>query len=242
MTPLSRAFLDSCPVERGFRMRGMEMTRVEVFVDAAFAFAVTMLVISFDAIPTDFAELVQAIQGIPAFIIAVSQLVWIWYTHNLWSRRFGLDDAWTVVLSTALLIVMLIYVYPMRILAEGLFSWLTDGYLYSSFRLHSYDELQMLFVFLGIGWIALCGVYVLMYHYAARLHDPLQLNAFELHETITRKWMWVGAAGVGAVTVVTALLLDGSWVPYAGFSYMLLAVWFPLIRALRTPPPPESYR
>lgn len=32
-------------------MRGLDMTQIEVFVDAAFAFAVTMLVISFDAIP-----------------------------------------------------------------------------------------------------------------------------------------------------------------------------------------------
>ena len=47
------------------------------FVDAALAFAVTMLVISFDAIPTDFDERVGAIKGIPAFVMAVVQLVWI---------------------------------------------------------------------------------------------------------------------------------------------------------------------
>ncbi len=52
MTPLEQEFIDSCPLEGGFRMRGLDMTRIEVFVDAAFAFAVTMLVISFDAIPT----------------------------------------------------------------------------------------------------------------------------------------------------------------------------------------------
>jgi hypothetical protein len=39
MTPLKQEFVDSCPVEGGFRMRGLEMTRIEVFVDAAFAFA-----------------------------------------------------------------------------------------------------------------------------------------------------------------------------------------------------------
>ena len=32
------------PVEHGFRMRGLQMTRVETFTDAAFAFAVTLLV------------------------------------------------------------------------------------------------------------------------------------------------------------------------------------------------------
>jgi len=87
MTPLKQEFVDSCPIEGGFRMRGLEMTRIEVFVDAAFAFAVTMLVISFDAIPTSFEEVILAIKGIPAFIVAVIQLVWIWYTHNKLSWR-----------------------------------------------------------------------------------------------------------------------------------------------------------
>ncbi len=89
MTPLKQEFVDNCPIEDGFRMRGLEMTRIEVFVDAAFAFAVTMLVISFDTIPTSGPEVILAIKGIPAFIIAVIQLVWIWYTHNKWSRRYG---------------------------------------------------------------------------------------------------------------------------------------------------------
>jgi len=38
MAPISQEFLDSCPVEGGFRMRGLEMTRIEVFMGAAFAF------------------------------------------------------------------------------------------------------------------------------------------------------------------------------------------------------------
>ena len=39
MTPLTQEFVDGCPKEGVFRMRGLEMTRIEVFVDAAFAFA-----------------------------------------------------------------------------------------------------------------------------------------------------------------------------------------------------------
>jgi hypothetical protein len=38
--------LDALPRLNGFRLRGLEMTRLEAFVDAAFAFAVTMLVIA----------------------------------------------------------------------------------------------------------------------------------------------------------------------------------------------------
>jgi hypothetical protein len=38
--------LDSLPRLKGFRLRGMEMTRLETFIDAAFAFAISMLVIA----------------------------------------------------------------------------------------------------------------------------------------------------------------------------------------------------
>ena len=233
MAPLTREFVEACPVEGGFRMRGLEMTRIEVFVDAAFAFAVTMLVISFDAIPTNFDELVIAIKGIPAFVMAVVQLVWIWYTHNRWSRRYGLDDAWTAVLSAALLIVVLIYIYPMRIMAQGMFSWFTDGWLPAGFALRSLRELALMFAFLGAGWIALCSVYVSMYRYAARMRDPLRLNPLELHETRTLQYLWTGAGAIGIVAITVALLVPERHVPLSGFSYLLLGAWFPLMRFWR---------
>jgi len=38
--------LDALPRLNGFRLRGIAMTRLETFIDAAFAFAITMLVIA----------------------------------------------------------------------------------------------------------------------------------------------------------------------------------------------------
>ena len=233
MTPLTREFINSCPVEGGFRMRGLEMTRIEVFVDAAFAFAVTMLVISFDAIPTSWPEVVLAIKSIPAFIISVVQLVWIWYTHNKWSRRFGLETAWTVTLSAALLIVVLIYIFPLRIMAQGFFAWVSNGYLHINFDLQSVDELAAMFIFLGIGFIALCLVFVLMYRYAGSLKKELRLNDFESHETKTLEYMWVGAAFIGAICVLLAMYLPRNLVPYSGFAFALLGAWFSFLRSRR---------
>jgi len=233
MTPLKQEFIDSCPVEGGFRMRGLEMTRIEVFVDAAFAFAITMLVISFDAIPTSYEEVILAIKGIPAFIIAVIQLVWIWYTHNKWSRRYGLETAWTVTLSAALLIVVLIYIYPMRIMAQGFFAWISRGYFHISFEPIMLEELSDMFVFLGIGFVALCLVFVLMYHYAGSLKKELRLNTFESYETRTLEYLWLGAAAVGVVSIILAITLPLQFVPFSGFAFALLGAWFPYMRLRR---------
>jgi hypothetical protein len=234
MTTLPQEFVDGCPVEGVFRMRGLEMTRIEVFVDAAFAFAVTMLVISFDAMPRSYEEMILAIKSIPAFTVSVIQLVWIWHAHNKWSRRFGLDTAMTVALSAALLIVVLIYVYPMRVMAGGMFSWLSNDYLPSNFESISLDELRHMFVFLGIGFIALSLVFVLLYRYAASLAQELRLTLNEVHETQTIQYMWLGAAGIGAMSAVLALVLPLPFVPYSGFVFVLLSVWFPFVVFLRT--------
>lgn len=57
MEPLSREFIASCRREEGWIIRGDDMTRIETFFDAAFAFAFTVLVISIDEIPNSRPEL-----------------------------------------------------------------------------------------------------------------------------------------------------------------------------------------
>ena len=239
MQALSQAFLDRCPVQDGFRLRGSDMTRIEVFVDAAFAFAVTLLVISFDEIPRSYDAMVAALKGVPAFVVAVAQLVWIWWEHNVWSRRYGLEDAPTVVLSAALLIVVLVYIYPLRVMAEGMFFWFTGGFLPSSFQLDSIDELRFMFVFLGVGFTTLCGLFWLMYAHAGRRADTLRLSAFERHETRSIILVWRGFCAIGALSAILALVLPARAVPFAGFAYFLLAAWGPFIgrRSRRSAPP-----
>lgn len=214
-------------------MRGLEMTRLEVFVDAAFAFAVTMLVISFDSIPTSYEEVILAIRNIPAFVIAVAQLMWIWYTHNIWSRRFGLDTTYAVVLSVALLIVVLIYIYPMRIMAGGMFAWLSSDYLPSNFNAITMDQLRDMFIFLSVGFICLSLVFVSMYRYAASEKEALRLTDYELYTTRTFQYMWIGAAIVGLLPVILAVVLPRQYVPYSGFAFALLGLTFPMISSRR---------
>ena len=80
----------------GFRERGGEVTRIEAFVDAAFAFAMSMLVISVGTIPDSIPKLLEALKGTPAFAACFAQLAVFWYAHMKWSRRYGLDDRGSV--------------------------------------------------------------------------------------------------------------------------------------------------
>ncbi len=59
--------LDSLTVESQFRLRGLQVTRLDTFIDAAFAFVLTLLVISFDEIPSNYAEMMAAVKGYRRF-------------------------------------------------------------------------------------------------------------------------------------------------------------------------------
>jgi hypothetical protein len=80
------AQLDALPRLGGFRLRGMEMTRLETFIDAAFAFAITMLVIAAQQIPDDIETLLAAFKNVPAFIASTS-------ARNLLARALAVEPA-----------------------------------------------------------------------------------------------------------------------------------------------------
>ena len=108
-------------VEDGFRLRGEDVSRLETFVDAGFAFSMTMLVIFYNQLPDTAAELRDALRKVPSFVLCFILLAEFWNAHNVWSRRYGLEDRASTVTSLAFLMVVLIWIYPLRmVISSGL--------------------------------------------------------------------------------------------------------------------------
>ena len=118
MEKLTGEFLASCKRDRGRIFRGEATTRLETFVDAAFAFAFTMLVISIDQIPRSPEELIQLSKDIPSFVLSALPIGSVWIAHSSWSRIFGLQDRFSVFLSLLLVVLVLVFVYPMKLIAQ----------------------------------------------------------------------------------------------------------------------------
>jgi uncharacterized membrane protein len=62
--------------------RRHEISRLEAFSDAAFAFALTLLVVSLD-VRKSYDELIRTMRGFPSFACCFALLVWIWCEHKV---------------------------------------------------------------------------------------------------------------------------------------------------------------
>ncbi len=214
--------LHSLTVESQFRLRGLEVTRLDTFIDAAFAFVLTLLVISFDEIPSNYTEMLAAVKRIPGFAASFAILMMFWLQHRRWSRRYGLENSKTVLLSLALIFVVLVYVYPLRMIFEGMFHGLSGGYLSSSFRIETYAELRMIFVFYSVGFFAMSLLISQLYRTAMRNSTLLALNQMELRKTRIHMHAWALAGSCGLLSILLALVVPDAWVAVAGYMYFAL--------------------
>lgn len=205
------------------------MTRVETFTDAAFAFALTLLVVSLN-VPSSYEDLLRAMQGVPAFAVSGLLLMMFWYAHHTWSRKYGLDDFATVCLSVVLVFTVLVYVYPLKYVATVFMTWIAQmsGLGSESPASISPEQLYRLFIIYGAGFVAMCCSTMLLYVHAWRCRESLELTAFERFDTLSNLWAWLIIAGVGFASIVVALVTPPSYFAWPGWVYCSLPIVMPL--------------
>lgn len=218
----------------GFRLRGLQVTRLEAFVDAAFAFAVTLLVVSFDALPDSYPALVEALKRGPAFVGAFAVLAMFWSFHANFSRRYGLHDGATLLYGLVLVGLTLLYVYPLRMIMDLATSAMTGGWTPSRLRIGSTDDLRGLYVIYGVGFAAMGALLSAMDWHAWRRRDVLALNPLEVLLTTTVAWAMLLLCVPSMLSIALAMFgpMTGWWIGAPGIVYMLLPVVMPVYGAL----------
>ncbi|HSH28125.1 MAG TPA: TMEM175 family protein [Wenzhouxiangella sp.] len=205
--------------------RGRAMTRLDTFTDAAFAFAVTMLAISIDEVPGSYPELVAALKSAPAFIASFAILMLYWRAHQNWSERYGLDDLPSVLLTAALVMVVMIYVYPLRIIMGTAFSTLSAGWLPSRFPLESIEQYRALVSIFAVGFVAMSGLIAGLYLHAWRCQEQLAMGARERFDTAAEALAWSIVAAVGVLSLLLAWTLPDRWLAVPAWIYCVLIVY-----------------
>jgi len=198
-----------------FRWRAGEITRLEAFCDVVFGFALTLLVVSLE-VPRSYEELMAVIRGFVPFAACFAQFILIWRAHYRFSRRYGLEDPYTVLLNVLLLFLVLFYVYPLKFVFTLIFRQLTGTLTVSEIGFHEASVLMRIY---AAGFISVFVLFTLMYAHAYKLRRGLGLNEVEILETRVAVQECLIMALVGVISFVVAIKNPG----WAGWAYFLLA-------------------
>ena len=226
--------------ERNFRWRGGEISRVEGFSDAVFAFAVTLLVVSLE-VPKSFHDLMLAMRGFPSFAICFAILANVWFEHYRFFRRYGLQDAYTIVVNCVLLFFLLFYVYPLKFVFSSMFGGAQI----------QVDQARKLFEIYGGGFAAVYFIFSLLYWHAWQFRRALALDPLEKLKTQQGLADHLAMMAIGLLSIVLAFTLPPRWVGLAGWLYFGIGAYFTaagmffgrretqLLETMRDPPPME---
>jgi uncharacterized membrane protein len=198
--------------------RRHEISRLEAFSDAAFGFALTLLVITLD-VPKSYDELIRTMWGLPSFACCFALLVWIWSEHNAFFRRYGLEDGWTIVLNSMLLFVTLFYVYPLKFMFDSMF-----GQFFAVPGLVRMDLPQLAHAssIYALGFIALFVIFTLLYLHAYRRRAGLGLTPIEELNIKIFAGHHLISVGVGVVALAIASLGPPALAPISPTAFGLM--------------------
>jgi uncharacterized membrane protein len=200
--------------------RTHEISRLEAFSDAVFAFALTLLVVSLQ-VPKSYDELMNLMRGFPSFACCFGVLLWIWYEHNLFFRRYGLQDAYTVVLNGALLFVVMFYVYPLKFMFDSGFGQFFPlvGQNVSPMTLGQLAHASAIY---GFGFVALFIMFALLYRHAYRKRHDLGLTPLEVFDVRAFGGQQIVSAVVGVVVVLIAVAAPRRYAFISPMAFILM--------------------
>lgn len=173
-------------------MSNASTARLDAFTDAAFAFAVTLLVVGAGG-QVDGTALRQMVAALPAFAIGFAIIAMFWLAHVRW-RRFRGDGDWrSLLLTLTLVFAVLVYVMPLRAMAGSLSQYLGAG---GGFEGH-FGEL---FATYGLGFAVMSALTAALFRDAGRHTDGADRAASR-----GEMWIWVMLAATGLGSVMLAL-------------------------------------
>jgi len=210
-----------------FRWRSHEVSRTEGLSDAVFGFAITLLVVSLE-VPKTYGELMQTMRGFGAFAISFTLLFLVWYNQYKFFRRYGLQDNITMVLNGILLFVVLFYVYPLKFVFTLLVNQFSGGqgeFIQPNgsvgHMVESSDQIAKVMLIFGVGYVAVFGVFAVLYWYAYRCRRELELNELEVFDTRVDVSESALNVLIGSVSILVAAVGGARFGAYGGFVYML---------------------
>lgn len=191
--------------------------RLDNFTDAAFAFAVTLLVVGAGGAASDSGTLESAVAAIPSFAIGFAIIALFWFSHVRWRALRGDGDARSLLLTLLLVFTVLIYIVPLRAMATSFAALLSggNGARYSG-------SLGQLFTVYGVGFTAMSALTALLF---ADAWSNRELVEEKRREALGQAWIWVILATTGVLSTCLALVPATQRVAPFLYATLPLTIW-----------------
>lgn len=210
---------------RPMYQRLFEGERIDNFVDGAFAFVVTLLVINGASIPHDIPSLIGALGGVPAFAAAFAQLALFWYGHVKWRDDIGFCDLRSLQLSLLLVFFALVFVYPLHMVFASFFHFLSAGLLPMDFTVSNMHDMKILFIVYGATYACMSGTLAWLFRHGMHQLDESEIDRRNKAAVNSLSWGYTAVVGLLSATIA-ALIPDngpGWMIAVAGSTYVLLS-------------------
>ena len=132
-----------------------------------------------------------------------------------------------ILISWALIVTILIFIYPLKAIFGAMWHYLSDGAVGHRFSLHTTEtQARMIFAIYALGLIGISAEILLLHLRAWQLREPLRLNARERLMTRSELTGWSIPVSVGMVSLVFSFVLPISQIAWCGWIYFLMFVLF----------------
>lgn len=181
---------------------GGSTERIDSFTDAAFAFAVSLMVIGGTGAPETFDALIRSLGDIPAFLFGFAVMAMFWLGHVRWRRLRGAGDAFSTVLTLVLIFLTLIYVQPLRAMASatGLF-FTGQGKMFGG-------SLPGLFTVYGTGFVAMAATMAALFWESLRTEE---MSREDRAEARGERAIWLILTATGMTSILVSMTRYGQW-------------------------------
>ena len=200
-----------------------ESARLDNFVDGAFAFAITLLVISGANLPKNVTALEHALRGVPAFAACFAQLAWFWHAHVHWRDSVRLTDRRSLLLSLLLVFFALIFVFPLHLVYAGAFNAMSHGALSPGVAALTNESagFMALYTCYGLSYACMAGTLAALFRHGT--HVAVWMERSEAISVRVSTAIWTYVAAVGLLSAILTLSLPRNVEGLAGLVFGLLA-------------------
>ncbi len=215
--------------DKDFRWRGGDISRIEAFADGIFAITVTLLIVS-NASVEHFYDVWLLVRDLPAFFLSFAMIMYAWFEHYLFFRRYGLSDGFTIFLNALFLFLNMTLAYPLKLLTT--FLWylvigqstrvlfeLPDD---STTVLTEFNQRAYMMYFYGAAIIGVFTTLLLMHINAYRHKPELELDELERISTLQSISQHFTTVFIAVLSILVLYLTDKPG--FSGIVYFLMPV------------------